>query len=124
VQPFGGHGLSGTGPKAGGPHYLTRFATEQTASVVTGGHLVLAGIPEAEVALDLARHVVLREVSLSGVYGRLIDETWHTVGRLLTSDSFDLSPLIAHEFALADFEAAFACASSGKAGTVVFRVAE
>ena len=30
VQPFGGHGLSGTGPKAGGPHYLARFATEQT----------------------------------------------------------------------------------------------
>jgi RHH-type proline utilization regulon transcriptional repressor/proline dehydrogenase/delta 1-pyrroline-5-carboxylate dehydrogenase len=35
VQPFGGHGLSGTGPKAGGPHYLMRFATEQTVSVNT-----------------------------------------------------------------------------------------
>ncbi|HAU80550.1 MAG TPA: hypothetical protein DCW96_07790, partial [Stenotrophomonas sp.] len=30
VQPFGGQGLSGTGPKAGGPHYLLRFATEKT----------------------------------------------------------------------------------------------
>jgi RHH-type proline utilization regulon transcriptional repressor/proline dehydrogenase/delta 1-pyrroline-5-carboxylate dehydrogenase len=30
VQPFGGQGLSGTGPKAGGPHYLARFATEKT----------------------------------------------------------------------------------------------
>jgi RHH-type proline utilization regulon transcriptional repressor/proline dehydrogenase/delta 1-pyrroline-5-carboxylate dehydrogenase len=29
VQPFGGQGLSGTGPKAGGPHYLPRFAKEQ-----------------------------------------------------------------------------------------------
>ena len=35
VQPFGGHGLSGTGPKAGGPHYLARFATEQTVTVNT-----------------------------------------------------------------------------------------
>lgn len=35
VQPFGGHGLSGTGPKAGGPHYLMRFATEQTVTVNT-----------------------------------------------------------------------------------------
>ena len=35
VQPFGGCGLSGTGPKAGGPHYLLRFATEQTHSVNT-----------------------------------------------------------------------------------------
>jgi RHH-type proline utilization regulon transcriptional repressor/proline dehydrogenase/delta 1-pyrroline-5-carboxylate dehydrogenase len=35
VQPFGGEGLSGTGPKAGGPHYLTRFATERTLTVNT-----------------------------------------------------------------------------------------
>jgi RHH-type transcriptional regulator, proline utilization regulon repressor / proline dehydrogenase / delta 1-pyrroline-5-carboxylate dehydrogenase len=35
VQPFGGHGLSGTGPKAGGPHYLPRFATEQTVTINT-----------------------------------------------------------------------------------------
>ena len=33
VQPFGGEGLSGTGPKAGGPHYLHRFATERTLTV-------------------------------------------------------------------------------------------
>jgi RHH-type transcriptional regulator, proline utilization regulon repressor / proline dehydrogenase / delta 1-pyrroline-5-carboxylate dehydrogenase len=44
VQPFGGVGLSGTGPKAGGPHYLTRFATEQTVTINTaaaGGNAAL-----------------------------------------------------------------------------------
>jgi RHH-type proline utilization regulon transcriptional repressor/proline dehydrogenase/delta 1-pyrroline-5-carboxylate dehydrogenase len=44
VQPFGGHGLSGTGPKAGGPHYLARFVTEQTVTVNTaaaGGNAAL-----------------------------------------------------------------------------------
>jgi RHH-type proline utilization regulon transcriptional repressor/proline dehydrogenase/delta 1-pyrroline-5-carboxylate dehydrogenase len=44
VQPFGGFGLSGTGPKAGGPHYLTRFATEQTVTINTaaaGGNATL-----------------------------------------------------------------------------------
>ncbi|HSR64167.1 MAG TPA: aldehyde dehydrogenase family protein, partial [Xanthomonadaceae bacterium] len=35
VQPFGGQGLSGTGPKAGGPHYLPRFATEKTVTINT-----------------------------------------------------------------------------------------
>ncbi|HEY8251306.1 MAG TPA: L-glutamate gamma-semialdehyde dehydrogenase [Burkholderiales bacterium] len=35
VQPFGGEGLSGTGPKAGGPHYMLRFATERTVTVNT-----------------------------------------------------------------------------------------
>jgi RHH-type proline utilization regulon transcriptional repressor/proline dehydrogenase/delta 1-pyrroline-5-carboxylate dehydrogenase len=44
VQPFGGQGLSGTGPKAGGPHYLLRFATERTLTINTaalGGNIEL-----------------------------------------------------------------------------------
>ena len=44
VQPFGGERLSGTGPKAGGPHYMFRFATERTLTVNTaavGGNAVL-----------------------------------------------------------------------------------
>lgn len=47
VQPFGGEGLSGTGPKAGGPHYLLRFCSEQTVTVNTtaagGNATLLAG---------------------------------------------------------------------------------
>jgi RHH-type proline utilization regulon transcriptional repressor/proline dehydrogenase/delta 1-pyrroline-5-carboxylate dehydrogenase len=49
VQPFGGCGLSGTGPKAGGPHYLPRFATEQTVTVNTaavGGNATLLSLGE------------------------------------------------------------------------------
>jgi RHH-type proline utilization regulon transcriptional repressor/proline dehydrogenase/delta 1-pyrroline-5-carboxylate dehydrogenase len=48
VQPFGGEGLSGTGPKAGGPHYLYRFCTEQTLTINTaaagGNAALLAGL--------------------------------------------------------------------------------
>ncbi len=47
VQPFGGEGLSGTGPKAGGPHYLYRFCAEQTVTINTaaagGNAALLAG---------------------------------------------------------------------------------
>jgi RHH-type proline utilization regulon transcriptional repressor/proline dehydrogenase/delta 1-pyrroline-5-carboxylate dehydrogenase len=49
VQPFGGMGLSGTGPKAGGPHYLSRFATEQTITINTaavGGNATLLSLGE------------------------------------------------------------------------------
>ena len=49
VQPFGGEGLSGTGPKAGGPRYLHRFATERTLSVNTaamGGNASLLTLEE------------------------------------------------------------------------------
>lgn len=47
VQPFGGEGLSGTGPKAGGPHYLHRYATERTVTTDTtaaGGNASLMSI--------------------------------------------------------------------------------
>ena len=48
VQPFGGEGLSGTGPKAGGPHYLYRFCAEQTLTINTaaagGNAALLAGL--------------------------------------------------------------------------------
>ncbi|MCZ8318583.1 MAG: bifunctional proline dehydrogenase/L-glutamate gamma-semialdehyde dehydrogenase PutA [Silanimonas sp.] len=49
VQPFGGEGLSGTGPKAGGPHYLAKFATERTLTVNTtaaGGNASLLTLAE------------------------------------------------------------------------------
>ncbi len=51
VQPFGGEGLSGTGPKAGGPHYLYRFACERTLSVDTtasGGNAILMSLDKGE----------------------------------------------------------------------------
>ena len=49
VQPFGGEGLSGTGPKAGGPHYLLRFVTERTLTINTtaaGGNASLLSLDE------------------------------------------------------------------------------
>jgi RHH-type proline utilization regulon transcriptional repressor/proline dehydrogenase/delta 1-pyrroline-5-carboxylate dehydrogenase len=49
VQPFGGEGLSGTGPKAGGPHYLPRFAVERTFTLDTtsaGGNASLLGLED------------------------------------------------------------------------------
>jgi RHH-type proline utilization regulon transcriptional repressor/proline dehydrogenase/delta 1-pyrroline-5-carboxylate dehydrogenase len=49
VQPFGGEGLSGTGPKAGGPHYLHRFAVERSLAVditAQGGNASLLTLDE------------------------------------------------------------------------------
>lgn len=51
VQPFGGEGLSGTGPKAGGPHYLPRLCSEKTISINTtaaGGNATLLSLSEDE----------------------------------------------------------------------------
>lgn len=49
VQPFGGRGLSGTGPKAGGPHYLLRLCTEKSISINTtaaGGNASLMAMED------------------------------------------------------------------------------
>jgi RHH-type proline utilization regulon transcriptional repressor/proline dehydrogenase/delta 1-pyrroline-5-carboxylate dehydrogenase len=51
VQPFGGEGLSGTGPKAGGPHYLHRFAVERSVAINTaaaGGNAALMTLEERD----------------------------------------------------------------------------
>ena len=52
MQPFGGEGLSGTGPKAGGPRYLHRFATERTLTVNTaaaGGNPELLSLADDKI---------------------------------------------------------------------------
>jgi RHH-type proline utilization regulon transcriptional repressor/proline dehydrogenase/delta 1-pyrroline-5-carboxylate dehydrogenase len=51
-QPFGGEGFSGTGPKAGGPHYLQRFATERVVTINTaavGGNVALLSLGSADI---------------------------------------------------------------------------
>jgi RHH-type transcriptional regulator, proline utilization regulon repressor / proline dehydrogenase / delta 1-pyrroline-5-carboxylate dehydrogenase len=58
VQPFGGERLSGTGPKAGGPHYLPRFATERTVSVNTaavGGNASLLSLEDDQTSVKGAK---------------------------------------------------------------------
>ena len=87
-----------------------------------GGTVVLAGLPHHAVEIDLARHVVLREVNLRGIYGRRINETWQEVEALLPRLAQALDQIITHEFRLADFEQAFEVALSGQAGKVQFRL--
>jgi threonine 3-dehydrogenase len=94
------------------------------ASTLTGGTCMLAGMPAEKSSLDLTRHVILREVTLRGVYGRRIDRTWQEMERLLAKPGFDLSPLITHSYALGDYAAAFATAQSRRAGKVIFSIAD
>jgi threonine 3-dehydrogenase len=85
-----------------------------------GGSLIIASLPSEAVSLDLARHVVLREIVVRGVYGRLIDETWLQVENLLAAGTLDVRPILTHSFPLADYDRAFKTAASGEAGKVLF----
>ena len=84
-----------------------------------GGRVVFASLPEHPFALDITQHVVLREITISGVYGRRIDETWIETERLLLTHGATFAEILTHRFPLESFEAAFALASSGNAGKVV-----
>ncbi len=92
------------------------------AATVSGGTCVTSGLPPQAVPIDITRHVVLREVTLKGVYGRRIDRTWYEMERLLQQPGFDLSPLITHRFPLDRYRDAFAEAQTGRSGKIVFEI--
>jgi threonine 3-dehydrogenase len=82
-----------------------------------GGRIALLGIPTDEVALDL-NQLVFNMLTLKGIYGREMYETWYAMTVMLQS-GLDVSPVITHRFAAADYEEAFATAAGGKAGKVI-----
>ena len=82
-----------------------------------GGRIALLGLPSREVTLDLSA-VVLNSLTLKGIYGREMFETWYAMS-VLVSNGLDISPVITHRFEAGDFEAAFATAREGRCGKVV-----
>jgi threonine 3-dehydrogenase len=110
-------GLDAVVEASGAPSAI-RMALEQ---VRPGGTVVLAGLPAGAVELDLARHVILREVVLRGIYGRELETTWRLVRELLPQLGDALDRIVTHEYDLADFDRAFQTALSGNAGKVQFR---
>ncbi|MGO4714027.1 alcohol dehydrogenase catalytic domain-containing protein [Bradyrhizobium sp. 2TAF24] len=86
-----------------------------------GGDIVFASLPERSFSIDMARHVILGEITLRGVYGRRLDQTWLQVETLLRTHGPQLAQVMTHRLPLADFDAAFALAASGEAGKVVLQ---
>ena len=93
--------------------------TDALAHVRKGGRVIFASLPDHPFSLDITHHVVLREISISGVYGRRIDETWVQTERLLRTHGAAFAQILTHRFRLEDFSAAFALAASGNAGKIV-----
>jgi threonine 3-dehydrogenase len=82
-----------------------------------GGRIALLGIPAGEIALDL-EPVIFNMLTIKGIYGREMYETWYQMTVMLES-GLDISPVITHRFSHRDFEEAFAVARSGDAGKVI-----
>lgn len=95
---------------------------DMLANMAHGGRIALLGLPTAEIAIDWTV-VVFNMLTIKGIYGREMYETWYMMSSMLQS-GLDISPVITHRFAFAEYEDAFAAARSGHAGKVIVRWAE
>jgi threonine 3-dehydrogenase len=82
-----------------------------------GGSIAMLGIPTADFAIDFTK-IVFKMLTLRGIYGREMYETWYKMTVMLQS-GLDITPAITHRFSFRDHEAAFAAARSGDSGKVL-----
>ncbi len=82
-----------------------------------GGGVALLGIPTEDVSLDV-NAIVFKMLTLRGIYGREMYETWYKMTVMLES-GLDIRPAITHRYSFRDHEAAFAAARSGDSGKVI-----
>ncbi|MBI2762216.1 MAG: L-threonine 3-dehydrogenase [Chloroflexi bacterium] len=91
--------------------------TSAIANMAHGGGIAILGIPTAEIPIDVTT-IVFNQLSLRGIYGREMYETWYKMSVMLQS-GLDITPAITHRFSFRDHEAAFAAARSGDSGKVI-----
>jgi threonine 3-dehydrogenase len=90
---------------------------EMIDNMAHGGRIAMLGIPTEPIAVDFGK-VVFNMLTVKGIYGREMYETWYAMTSMLQS-GLDVSPVITHRFPAAEFEQAFATAASGDAGKVI-----
>jgi threonine 3-dehydrogenase len=82
-----------------------------------GGRIAVLGLPGSPVLLDLSA-VVLNSLTLAGIYGREMFETWYAMS-VMIDQGLDITPVITHRFPAEEFEEAFATARGGQCGKVL-----
>jgi len=87
-----------------------------------GGRAAILGIPATPIVLDLSEKIVLKGVTLLGIFGRKMFETWYQMQSLVTLGRVDLSPIVTHRFPLEQFAEAFALLHGGQAIKIVMEV--
>jgi threonine 3-dehydrogenase len=86
-------------------------------SMCHGGKIAMLGIPTGEMPIDWNK-VVFNMLTIKGIYGREMYETWYKMTVMLQS-GLDIKPVITHRFHYTEFEEGFATAMSGQSGKVI-----
>jgi threonine 3-dehydrogenase len=92
---------------------------DMLANMAHGGKIAMLGIPEREMAIDW-NLVVFNMLTIKGIYGREMYETWYMMTVMLQS-GLDIAPVITHRLAYTDFQKGFDAMLSGEAGKVVLQ---
>ena len=90
---------------------------EMLANMSHGAKIAMLGLPTAEIAIDW-RHVIFNMLTLKGIYGREMYETWYKMTVMLES-GLNIKPVITHRFKWNEFEKGFAAMKAGDSGKVV-----
>ncbi|MFG3040848.1 L-threonine 3-dehydrogenase [Streptomyces sp. NPDC048330] len=98
---------------SGNPHAMR----DMVANMTNGGKIAMLGLPAEDFAVDWAK-IVTSMITIKGIYGREMFETWYAMSVLLEA-GLDLSPVITGRYDYTDFEAAFDDAASGKSGKII-----
>lgn len=110
-----GRGLDGVLEMSGKPEAMR----DGLAALRNGGRLSLLGLPTEPFDLDWNRLLIFKGITLHGIVGRRMYETWDQLDQLLRSGRLDLRPSITHTMPMEKFDEAIALLREGKAGKVV-----
>jgi threonine 3-dehydrogenase len=97
---------------------VTAALHDMISTMNNGGKIALLGIPESESAPIDWNDIVFKGLTLRGIYGRRMFETWYKMLAMLQT-GLDVAPVITHHFPADDYAAAFAVVRAGEAGKVV-----
>ena len=86
------------------------------------GRVNMLGIPSKKIDIDFASEIIFKGLTIYGVVGRRMYDTWHQMTRFLRSGAFDPTPVITHRLPLEAVDEAMALIKSGEAGKVIFEV--
>jgi threonine 3-dehydrogenase len=92
-------------------------------AVRLGGRVQLLGIPNGQVPVDFASEIIFKGITVYGVIGRKMYETWNQMRRYLSAGLVDPRPVITHQFPLAKIDEALAAIRSGDAGKIILEIA-
>lgn len=92
---------------------------DMLAAMCHGGKIAMLGIPAADMAIDW-NTVVFNMLTIKGIYGREMYETWYKMTVMLQS-GLDISPVITHRMPFTDFEDGFQAMRSGESGKVILK---